>query len=807
MISRRTVLQGVLGTTLALQTGRASAQQAQTWVVRIDLDRADLPVADMVATLRAFTDRRVPVLAVLGPEPGAAAVGAITDLASAQGGFLECGAVLTGDPGNRRYFQTRAASDLRRSLAERGWLSRLPLRCCVLPPDAGAVDAYAFRDAGFNILLQDGAQAPDVTFGDGGLLQIRGNLPVQAADDPETVLARGGPPVGVIRFSIADLIAGARQDVWAGALSDAFWQGRAFVALPSDILLQNGRGITSRLALVLEAPDDDPAAVPVQDILAQVAQRGWSLSLAQPGFADGGAAALRNCDPQAAGADPAGGIDCGAAGGAGERVALLPPDSAAGWTGLRADGVFQLQTAVWPDGGLVDALRLDPFSDRVLVLRPDDIRTPIQRRRIMADLDAYAAQGRSGVTSVDRLVTDLLAPPVELDRLWSHRARMALDPPGPRPLDGSARASLLDDARIAWNFIAQNADARTGFCVGTIDLGPRGRSDKSITMWDVASQMLGTLGAGSLGLIDRAEVTGRLDLVLSNLPVTRLGGHRLPPSFFHASDLTALQQGFDSCDTGRFLIALSAAVGSGAITRQRAEECLGRWDLSAAIRGGRLHNFTAGRFVDVTQSHCNPYVARGYAQWGFHIARALPRLPDAPNADDLMALLFAAGEIGAFGTEPLLLDMLETGADPAIRYLAEILFDAQLSWFEQTGTYKCVSESPLNFAPWFVYSGLRVDLAGEEGWTIQTLVDSPDVRTPAFRRKAEVLSTKSAYLWEALFPHPYSTALRDLMQQRARIGDRGFSAGLFAPDLSPMENYADLNTNGIILSAIARMLG
>lgn len=806
-ISRRGVLKGALGTALAFPSGQAGAQQSRIWIVRIDLEGAR-SVAGMLETLRAFTERRVPLLVVLAPDLDAEQVRAISDLVSVNGGLIECAAVLTRSPGDRRYFQTRAASELRRSLSEKGWSSILPLRCCDLQNAGAFTDPFAFRDAGFRVLMSETGSDPELVLREGGLLEIRGSLPTPANGEPTAVLASARQPVGIFRFSLNDLLATGRQEIWASAFSEAFWNGSALVTLPSDHLLQQGRGITCRLAVVLEAASTDAPDGPSREIMEQFAARNWSLSTVSPDSEEG----FLDCEPSEVteGSPPT--LFCKRSYPAGlsgydERIVLLRPEQNGSWTGQRSDGTFQVASARWPSDGLADALREDPFSDRVLVLGRSDIETSIQRRRVLSDLESYARLNQTGVVSVERLVADLLAPQPALDRLWSHRSRMSLDPPRPRLLDPDARNTLLEDALIAWNFIRHYSDARTGFCFGTVDLNRGGSTDKSITMWDVASQIMGTIGAGSLGLINRAEVNERIELILAHLPVTTLGGHRLPPSFFHASSLNPLEAAFDSCDTGRFLNALMVAVEAGAVTRESAAKFIAHWDLSAAVRGGHIHNYEKGRFIDVTQSHCNAYVARGYSRWGFEVARALPALPANPSADDLMALIFAAGDIGAYGTEPMLLDLLETGADPAIRYLAELLFDAQLSWYEETGELKCVSESPLNFAPWFIYSGLRVDRAGDAAWTLQTLTNERAFQTEAFRRKAEVLSTKSAYLWEAIFPHPYSTQLRELMQAKARIDDAGFSAGLFAEDLAPMANYSDLNTNGIILSAIARLLG
>ncbi len=102
--------------------------------------------------------------------------------------------------------------------------------------------------------------------------------------------------------------------------------------------------------------------------------------------------------------------------------------------------------------------------------------------------------------------------------------------------------------------------------------------------------------------------------------------------------------------------------------------------------------------------------------------------------------------------------------------------------------------------------GLRVDRYGPEAWTILSRDDASAFQTQAFRQDIELLSAKSAYLWAAVYPHPYSTRLLRLIRDKARIDGLGFSVGVHTATLLPMENYSDLNTNGVILAAIATML-
>ena len=171
-----------------------------------------------------------------------------------------------------------------------------------------------------------------------------------------------------------------------------------------------------------------------------------------------------------------------------------------------------------------------------------------------------------------------------------------------------------------------------------------------------------------------------------------------------------------------------------------------------------------------------------------------------------MRLLHRAAFLGPFGAEPILLEAVERNQSDESRFLAEILFDAQLSWFEETGEMKCVSEAPLNFSPWFIYQGLRVDKRGREAWSISTKSNLAVYRTAEFMEKAELISTKSAYLWAATHPHDFTDRLMALVRAQTPIADHGFSVGVFASTSEPLEGYSDVNTNGIILTAIAKML-
>lgn len=471
--------------------------------------------------------------------------------------------------------------------------------------------------------------------------------------------------------------------------------------------------------------------------------------------------------------------------------------------GLRADGRMYLTQRDYAQVGLADHI---PFDDLVVRINPRDIASEHKRRAILSQLQNAVWGGRIRLHTVTDLADLVLAPEPVIARLWSTQRRILSDPPMLHQPSSEGSAMLLEDARLAWSFIHRFTDSATGLCAGTVSGAQGGRVNLEASLWDIASQLQGIIAANSMGMISTDEAKDRVGMMLRNLPSINLAGLILPPAMFktdRSADVAV--RGFDFCDTGRFLIALRSAVASGLLTDEDATAVRDKWDLAAMVEDGHSFNISGDRRVDVTYSHCTPYIARAFHEIGLPLRSPYSALTGARDSDALIRLLYSGAYIGAMGTEPLLLQAIEQGASPEVQFLSAVLFDAQLSWYETTGQMKCVSEAPLNIEPWFIYQGLRVDRLGQEAWTIETLSNASRFQTAEFRQRVEVISAKSAYLWAAVHPHPYCDMLVQLMRDKGRIDNLGFSVGVFASTLEPMENYSDLNTNGIILSALAFM--
>jgi len=230
------------------------------------------------------------------------------------------------------------------------------------------------------------------------------------------------------------------------------------------------------------------------------------------------------------------------------------------------------------------------------------------------------------------------------------------------------------------------------------------------------------------------------------------------------------------------------------------------WDVAEAARDRHPFDFKRGQWVDTYLSQCTPYPRRGLAPWGIELDSPYAAMSGEEYAADRMRLLYSVARIGHYGTEPILLEAMELGASNASGFLADVLFDAQLSYFERTGHLKSASETLLDFEPWFSYQGIRLDAPEPDGWVIASPDPDSEFRTDAFKLKSEVISSKSSYLWAANYPHAYSDKLVDFTREKARVEGLGFAAGVYAQSGEVMANYCDINTTGIILSAIAQLL-
>jgi hypothetical protein len=747
-----------------------------------------------------FFENRIPVCCVATPEVARETKTENTEILAGlaaihadEPGLFEVALSVSGVDETERFFQTRSATELRNSLRNGDSSSvetQLANSVSTIELDAGVkdFDISAYRGAGFRVFLHpDYANSQHHTDAERvgrDQLLLSGRLRLEA--DPEAVaqldalFANGVSSGGyVLELSLADWEKADRADGWtkmrelADGLKSLINRGAVIVSRPVDLLLQSGEGIAANIAIMLEgAPTESLPHVSVfaDELIKLSVPVNWS---GQVPYSD--------------------------------RVDITLEEGA----GPHFELTDSVRYAV-PVEPLTEELALqamtDPLRDQVVRIPSDLLNTFVARARLVNQLAGLKQSGRARFHTLGGLVDHLFAPDAILAKFTSARRRRETFESDSLVLPEAERVRLATDARIAWGFLNTYTHSVTGLCAGTVRDGPDVRINRNATLWDVASQMFGISAALSIGIIPKDEARERLDVLLNNLPSIRIGGARLPPAVFSTATKRAAEQGFDACDTGRFLNALDAMVQTGLVTEARAKTVLDQWDLSEAAHDGALRNFFRGRWVDSSQSFCTPYVKEAFGKIGVQVDALFAEEKGVKSASDLIRSMYRAVRVGQISAEPLLLPAVEGAHVPVFDDLSAVLFDAQLRWYEETGTFKCVSETLLDFEPWFSYQGLFLDKEGADAWGVASPVDQRKYDTPEFAEKAEVISSKAAYLWLATFPHSHSAQLVSFVRDKARYEDFGFAAGVFAKSLEPMERYSDVNTNGIILTAIAHIL-
>jgi hypothetical protein len=371
-------------------------------------------------------------------------------------------------------------------------------------------------------------------------------------------------------------------------------------------------------------------------------------------------------------------------------------------------------------------------------------------------------------------------------------------------INADERDSLLTDAVIAWQYFVRLGNQATGLAPATAWLNGGLATHPFVAMWDIASILFAIVGAHAIGIIKSDELERRAAALLAHIADDKVAGLRLPRRFTTVRGGAADQPGFDASDTGRLLIALKV-FDTYTSSAFHAGELVARWHLAATLVDGRLHNVSSGELVDVHDTNYANYIVRGFALWGFEIMPAYP-LQEPGGADADTNLIAEVARRGPVGTEPHVLEEIELGYSGPARAIAERLADAQERAYAATGKLYCVSETALDREPWFTYQGYRLDAPDADAWTATPLDDSPKYLTPEFRRSVMLTSTKAAFLWAAARPDAYSKKLLAYVRARAPIPRLGYASGVYLETGKPTEGYSDVNTNAVVLEAIAYIL-
>lgn len=443
-------------------------------------------------------------------------------------------------------------------------------------------------------------------------------------------------------------------------------------------------------------------------------------------------------------------------------------------------------------------------QDLVLTIEASAVATPAERTLLRRELHALSAEGVCQIVPVREIAHVNFPHGAEIERQRRTQAALHRTKNQPHSKTAAWRSALMDDAKIAWKYFEQYSNPSTGLCPAAVDFSPRGgRIHRAVTMWDVGSHINGLVAANQLELLLDKDFARRISLILNQLRGRMSQGRLLPQGWIVYDRQKWGNKDFDGSDAGRLLASLDN-LRRHTGPDDRLEKLVESWDLDQILVDSRVHSVIEGQLVSAYRSHSAHYSARAFRRWGHDVRSPYEVFSDREPYDGQVALLEAASWIGPIGAEPLLLEAMEIGMSAESAYLAEMLFAAQLEEFEKTGRLVAVSEGPIDSEPWFTYQGLQLD-SEERTWAIDTVGGEPEYRQPSFWREAQVFSPKAAFLWAAYKPHEFSHRLLAYAREKAPTKS-GFASSVFMKDGRPTDTYSDINTNGVILEAIAELL-
>ncbi len=479
------------------------------------------------------------------------------------------------------------------------------------------------------------------------------------------------------------------------------------------------------------------------------------------------------------------------------------------FTRLDGGGLFHLPIAYTFDGSRKIRTATDVSEDLLVAVGAQEdiavtittaaVQDPTAMQAIIQAFSTFEKSGVGKVVSLDEFRQ--IAAPMDqkygLLTTMNHHRTLASQETLP-----DDQAELDKDAATAWHFFELFTDPETGLVPGTVWMEGDSRSSYPFaTMWDIGTHILALVSANTLGIIDDADFTDRATRLLAHLPTTsKANGLLLPQAAVSITGRQAGEDGFDAADAGRLLISLKAldehVGGSMGIA-----EIVAGWEFAKTIVDGKVRSVRNGQFTSALDSGYMHYVSRGFALWGLEVDSPFPEHAADTEMDAQMRILGIVENNELLSTEPHVLEAVEMGYSAPARTLADVLYTQQMIEHKATGDLVCVSEGPLDREPWFSYQGYKI--GDDEPWKVNIINSTARYQTAGFKRAVTMVSSKSAYLWSAMRPQAYSQLLIDYIRQNARFEDLGFASGVFTATGLATANYSDINTNGIILEALA----
>lgn len=448
-------------------------------------------------------------------------------------------------------------------------------------------------------------------------------------------------------------------------------------------------------------------------------------------------------------------------------------------------------------------LHLDIREDGLLLISPAALREPAMRTAALLAIRRITEQAEMRLMPLETYCAEVLPKDPLLPTMLLTRTRGLKSPAVMPAAGGEEREALLEDARSAWGYFAANTNRTTGLCPATTIMGTRPiASHLSVSMWEAGSHLNALISAVDLGLISDEDFTARCKHLLKTVERASRKRLVLPPETINTQTGKGTTR-FNSYDTGRLLIALHR-LNTHRLALPGIETLVASWDFPQVIIDRRLHSWRERQMIDDFASNYADYAASGLRLWGMDVASPFDGFAGVASADEEAALIATTVSFGPLGAEPCCLHLLEMPFSPAASFLADCLDAIQSRLAEASGVPAAPSETPIDRAPWFTYQGFDLRKLADP-WIVEFTGKDEDPDAEGTARSLRATSAKGAYLWHALRPNAHSARLVQTLRRKARR-EFGFDSALYHASQTTTEGYADLNTNAMILEAVAHIL-
>jgi uncharacterized protein DUF3131 len=451
--------------------------------------------------------------------------------------------------------------------------------------------------------------------------------------------------------------------------------------------------------------------------------------------------------------------------------------------------------------------QLGDRNDAVFMIHPATLTTAERRQDCFDMLERLRRQPGTELSTLANHVSKVAKPMPMLQAVRKARNMVEVIDNRESGFVAPAQSDLMADAAVAWQYFEAWQKK-----YDTVVPATGWRNGKSLeaypflTMWDAATLIMAYVSAHRIGLIDdgRFEKAVRTSVKFLARATFKFKKSALPVAEMPIGRDRGQRKGFDSTDTGRLLIALRILDNqtNGSLGIQKLVE---GWNLRGAIAEGVLHNVSKGRLDSNQANSYIHYAARGYQLWDIEVNPAYRERNPLESMDATLRFLDEVRTTGRIATEPNVTETIEIGESEHGKVISDMLLAAQIERHEQTGKLTCVSEGPVDIRPWFTYPAYQLREDGTGEWPVDGPPGGKKYLTAQAIEKMRAISTKGCFLWLAARPGSYSSKLYALAREQGKTDGLGFASGILEQTLKRTD-HSDINTNGIILEALAFML-